>query len=782
MLTTACLRTALLSAVAVLALNAHQAGAESPATAAPTTTGALPDTPAQAKSDAAPAQDAPAGAVANAVTPTAPSNAPAAGTEAAAPSASEPTNSEPPKPDGASPAAATPPPASNANETTASPSAPAAQTTASEPAKPSDAAAAPAAAAGTASPNAAAPAPASPQTAEPATGAAPAQATTPSENAAAPAPTDPAQPATAAAPPAAPVADPVVVAVRAWLAVPGNVQAFAKDDAAAAVAFYEARNGAPLWIEGSSFNAKAKSAMDEVRKADDWGLSAAAFDLPSLTGSPAPEALAEAEGKLTLALLKYARFARGGRVNPTSLSRILDQVPPVRDPNVVLTELAASSTPDAFLRDQHPQHQGFKNLHKALLAARGPAKTEADVDPALKVVLPATKITLKRGVDAPQVALLRQRLKVPAEAGTAETLFDEKVELALKAFQVERGIKATGQLSGATRVSLNREVDSHKTPDPERSSLRLILNMERWRWMPEDLGKVNVQNNIPEYMTRVYKDGEVIFKERIVVGLPAWATPVFSAHMEFVGFNPSWGMPDGIKMRELQPRLRAAGGGDFFSQLFGGGGGAAASIRAHGLKVYRGGREISPEAVDWGNADLRQYSFIQPPGPKNPLGMVKFRYPNKHDVYMHDTIERNLFAQSNRALSHGCIRVQNPKEFAAIMLREGNGYDEKQVARAISGGGEIHLEHRIPVHMTYFTAVADEAGKVTAFTDIYGHDGKLSAALTGRTLRLDPVVEMSSNAAEEAPVSSSRQASRKKKKTYQAPDTLADAISGFWLN
>ncbi len=181
--------------------------------------------------------------------------------------------------------------------------------------------------------------------------------------------------------------------------------------------------------------------------------------------------------------------------------------------------------------------------------------------------------------------------------------------------------------------------------------------MERWRWMPENLGRVNVQNNIPEFMTRVYKGDEVIFKERIVVGLPAWATPVFSADMEFVGFNPSWGMPDGIKMRELQPRLKAIGGSDFFSQLFGGGGGGGAAIRAYGLNVYRGGRQIDPDSVDWSKEDVRNYSFVQPPGGKNPLGIVKFRFPNKHDVYMHDTIERDAV----RAGQPGAVARLHPR-------------------------------------------------------------------------------------------------------------------------
>jgi murein L,D-transpeptidase YcbB/YkuD len=578
--------------------------------------------------------------------------------------------------------------------------------------------------------------------------------------------------------PTPPPADPVVAAVRTWLGNSANTSKTNKDDAAAAVAFYGARSEKPLWVDSAGFTAGAKSAMDEVRKADDWGLSAAAFDLPALAGTPSTEALAEAEGKLTLALLKYVRFARGGRINPSSLSRILDVTPPIKDPNTVLTELVAASAPDAYLRDQHPKHPQFQLLHKALLKARGPAEPAVEIDPSLKVSLPATKLTLKVGVDHPNVALLRQRMKVPAEGGATETLFDEKLQLALKAYQVEKGLKATGELSKATRLALNKEVESHRGPDPDRDEQLIVLNMERWRWLPETLGRVYVWNNIPEYTTRVIKGDEVLFKERIIVGLPQWATPVFSETMKTIVFNPSWGMPDGIKTRELAPRLRAAGGGFFF---FGGGGGGNI-IRAYGLDVYRGGRKIDPDSVDWSNADVRSYSFIQPAGGKNPLGQVKFMFPNRHDVYMHDTIERSLFAQPNRALSHGCIRVQDPMKFARLMLAEGNGLDARGVEQAIAGGGEVKLKEPIPVHITYLTAVADADGRISTFGDLYGHDGRLSAALTGRAIRFDPGVAASDEVAtmEDAP-SDAKQGSKKKKK-YKAPDTLSDAISGFWMN
>jgi murein L,D-transpeptidase YcbB/YkuD len=590
-----------------------------------------------------------------------------------------------------------------------------------------------------------------------------------------------------AAAPVAPPVDPVIGAVRIWFAEGGHAGKSGKDDVAAAVAYYAARTGGPLWVDAAGFNARAKAAIAEVRKADDWGLEASAFDLPADPGAGASaDVQAAAEGRLTLELLRYARYARGGRVNPASLSRILDQTPPIKDPNVVLTDLAASQEPDAYLRGLHPKHPQFELLRKALLEARGPAKPETEIDPALKVRIPDGK-GIKPGVDHPTVALLRQRLKVPAEAGVKDTFFDDKLKVAVEAYQLEKGIKATGQISNATRAALNREVDALKAPDPGRKTQLIVLNMERWRWLPEDMGRVYVQNNIPEYVTRVFRGGEQIFKEKIIVGMPEWATPVFSANMQYISFNPSWGMPDGIKQRELAPRLRSAGGGFLF---FGGGGGNI--IRAYGLNVYRQGKQVDPDSVDWSNADLRNYSFVQPPGGKNPLGIVKFRFPNKYDVYMHDTIERDLFNQSTRALSHGCIRVQNPRQFAAVVLAEGNGLSAEQAASAMAGGGDITLKYQIPVHMTYFTAMADESGRVSTFPDLYGHDSKLSAALTGRALKTDPSFEPApptddiayAGDSEDAPPAAAAGAKQKKKKkqSYGGPDTLADAISGFWMN
>jgi murein L,D-transpeptidase YcbB/YkuD len=591
--------------------------------------------------------------------------------------------------------------------------------------------------------------------------------------------------ADAASEPVKTPADPVVQAVRDWLAGAADKVTAARADLDAAIAFYGARTEGPIWVDATGFSAKGKAAVAEVNKAADWGLAPDAFALPRFNvPAPSEAALAEAEARVSLELLKYARHARGGRITPNSVSKLLDVEPPVKDPNVVIVDLAKSASPDTYLKELHPQHEGFKRLHAALLKARGPAKSDVEeVDPALKVRLPERRGVLRLGSNDPEVALLRKRLTVPAASGVSENEFDEEVDIALKAFQVEKQISVDGILGNGTRRVLNGDVDELRGPDPSRMIQLIELNMERWRWLPEDLGEVHVWNNVPEYKTRVFKNGDVIFKEKIIVGKPSTATPVFSADMDFVGFNPTWGMPPGIKQRELAPRLRRAADNSGGFLFFSSGPSPSDVIRAYGLNVFQGGRQINPDSVDWSRANVQNYSFVQPPGPKNPLGKVKFIYRNKHDVYMHDTIEPGLFASSNRALSNGCIRVQNPMEFAAIMLREGNGLDESGVERAIRGGGEVRHTNRIPVHMVYFTAQADESGKVSTYSDVYGLDGRISSALLGRALpREADSIETASTDDVQERRRTSQSSSKAPASKYKAPQTLSDAITGFWLN
>lgn len=597
---------------------------------------------------------------------------------------------------------------------------------------------------------------------------------------------------------AVPAIPTVIDAVRTALADKTLTGSAHGDDIAALQKFYAGRQ-VPLWVVDGAFSDGAKSAISEMKKADDFGLEASAFVVPELASGAAVDAQGQTEAKIALSIMKYARFARGGRVEPVQMSSMLDVKLDIKDPNVVVAELAATATPDAVLRGLHPKHPEFEGLRQALLKARGPTAAAEPIDPALLIKLPAGK-TLKPGAQHEDAALLRQRLKVPANSEGNDRLFDEQLVLALKAFQESNGIKPTGQLTAKTRNALNAEAEP-KVADPKRDVDRILVNMERWRWLPEDLGALYVMNNVPEFMTKLVKGGTPIFEERIIVGLPTWPTPMLTDSMERLVFNPEWGVPDGIKVKELLPRLKRASSqysGGFFDQIFSGGSsGGARVLAAYGLKPSINGRPIDANAVDWNRVDIRRYSFVQPAGGQNPLGNVKFMFPNTHDVYMHDTSSRSLFAQSRRALSHGCIRVQNPRKLAEIILAEDKGWSPEKVASQYGGGtNDVVLDKPIPVYLVYFTARPGPDGKVTTYSDLYGHDSRLMSALSGKPVRYAPekpaddlisdgsdatvVYNDEPTAAPSKKNSNKKTASRKSQET--SGDLISNALSGLLTN
>ena len=547
--------------------------------------------------------------------------------------------------------------------------------------------------------------------------------------------------------------DPLVAQVRQQLAVSlrGNIAAA---DRAAVTAFYAERT-ALIWVTADGLTARARHAMAEIAKADEWGLVAAAFELPvPAAGDRSLAALAAAELKLTLAVLKYARHARGGRLEPSQVSRNFDQKPPLREPKLVLETVAATETPGDYLRELHPKHPQFELLRRALLKARagGPA-ADGPADKAQKVVRVPDGPTLKLGMEHPDVGLLRQRLKLPVPPG-AEYVYDWQVQEAVAAFQRKNGIQATGNLTGRTRTALNNV----EPPQPAAfgsEEQRLLVNLERWRWMPENLGEFYVWDNIPEYLTRVLKKEQVIHQAKIIVGKVETQTTIFSANMRYVIFGPEWGVPDSIKLKELLPYLRPS---YETSGFFGFGGGTVTDTRVlekHNLRVSLNGRLVDPRHVDWSQVDIKKFAFIQPAGPGNVLGAVKFRFPNKHDIYMHDTPQRELFEKTVRTFSHGCVRVQNPGRLAEVLLEEDKGWSAARVRELMAQGAqgvsyEATLTKQVPVHITYFTTVVGEDGKVQSFADVYGHDRRVAAALTGKPLPLEPPSVSASPSKEDA--------------------------------
>lgn len=457
------------------------------------------------------------------------------------------------------------------------------------------------------------------------------------------------QPAAAAA---EPVVDPLQTEILRQIA---EAKGLSKADRAALATFYEGRGGDLLWLSGTNFTARGTAAITEIRQADDWGLEASAFDLPSAPASSTPADVAAAELALSLAALKYANHARGGRMDPKNLSNYIDRDPQLLPASDVLAGLAASDAANTYLRKLHPQHPQFEKLRQAYLALR-------------KGVTPAAQ---PEEDSAPQNTKSKDKAK------------------------------------------------AKRTPE-QLTERKLLVNMEQWRWMPEDLGPYHVWANIPEFMIRVRDNGSDIFTERMIVGKADTQTPIFSDQMSFLVFHPFWGVPDSIKMKEILPGLARGNPG---------------VLAKNNLRIQYRGRDIDPGNVDWSSTDIRNFHVYQPPGGGNVLGEVKFMFPNKHQVYMHDTPTKHLFNSSQRTFSHGCMRVRNPLRFAEVLLARDKGWNGARIASLIKSGPQdnnVKLDSRIPVHMTYFTAWVNEDGKVATFADIYGHEPRIQMGIEGK--------------------------------------------------
>jgi murein L,D-transpeptidase YcbB/YkuD len=428
-------------------------------------------------------------------------------------------------------------------------------------------------------------------------------------------------------PPSAEAPSALAGAIRARVAEAGS-GARAAEERAALSAFYEAQAFAPQWVGPAGLTAKGDQIVKALSEAGDWGLTAGDLAVPEAKSLGSAGDQAAAEIALSRAALRYARQARGGRIDPLQLSNALDRKPPQMEPRAVLDGLAKSEAADTYLRGLHPQHVQFHMLREAWLAARG-----------------------------------------------------------------------------ANNAALAR---------------KLMINMEQWRWMPDDLGSFHVISNVPEFMLRVVKDGKIVHAERMIAGLVDKQTPVFSAEMTAVTFHPQWGVPNSIKVKEILPGLLRG----------------KSVMSRNNLKIAMNGREVDPSQVDWTKADIRAYHVYQPGGGQNVLGLVKFSFPNKHDVYMHDTPTKNLFNAASRTFSHGCVRVRDPLKFASVLLEQDKGWNMSRVAAlAGPGGGQnnaVNLSRKIPVHVTYFTAVVDDAGKLHTYADPYGHEHRIQMGLDGK--------------------------------------------------
>ena len=496
----------------------------------------------------------------------------------------------------------------------------------------------------------------------------------------------------------------------------------------ALVEYYAVPEQRLLWVDETGINGRGKAVMEEIAQADDWGLRASDYKLPGVDDAKAGDvkSLAAAEIRISYAVADYARDARGGRITPQNLSRNLDPNLVLPNPLEVIETIAIRSDPASYLRSFQPDQPQFEALRKKLIELRG-GKTE----PAEKkeiVQIPEGPV-LRRGVEHEQVTLLRKRLDIPVNDGSdiqvSETMFDEDVDQAVRQYQRAHGVAPDGLVGPGTRRMLNQPERAEASNNPTKIR-SVLINMERWRWLPHDLGEFYVTVNIPEFMLRVVDEEKTIHTARVVVGKTNTQTPIFSGDMQTVVFNPYWNVPNSIKTDEIRPYVRQESG-----WFFGGGGWNTSVLQRHNLRIKYNGREVDPSQLDWNRIDVRALHMYQPPGPDNVLGYVKFMFPNKHDVYMHDTPQKFLFAKAVRAESHGCMRIQNPDQLAAVLLGRDQGWNSARVHSSIQSAYDQHigLKQKIPVHVTYFTLKVNEDGSTTSFGDLYGHDARMAAAL-----------------------------------------------------
>jgi murein L,D-transpeptidase YcbB/YkuD len=491
---------------------------------------------------------------------------------------------------------------------------------------------------------------------------------------------------------------------------------FEAGDRDAVAAFYTERDCRPIWVDEKGPTRTASLAIAEMRRADEWGMKSSGFSLTALDqlktdAEWSNDETANAELEITAAMLRYAHQAQGGRIpNPeTQLSSYLDRQPALSSASDILLEISQASDPGAVLRAYQPSADQFLKL-KALLATL----RNKGAEPAQDIQIARRGPMLQRGTESPEVAILKKRFGLSSDP-SQETLFDTALVAAVKKFQASADLRADGFVGPATRAALAGDAPSKNTD----KIAAVVANMEEWRWMPRSLGATYVLVNVPAFSITLMQDGKPIFDDRVVVGTAEMQTPIFSKDMKTIVLRPEWNLPDSIKLTALM---------------------SGRSIERQGYVVMRNGHTVDSTRVNWSKANLKEYTFYQPSGDDNALGLVKFLFPNKHSVYLHDTPSRYLFDERVRLFSHGCMRVRNPQQFAQDIFNIDRGPDALDVKKLVRKGPKdnaVTLDTPIPVHVGYFTVWVGEDGQPQYFKDYYGHQKRITLALAGKWNEID---------------------------------------------
>ena len=492
---------------------------------------------------------------------------------------------------------------------------------------------------------------------------------------------------------------------------------------------YHDRDNRPIWLSAGRPGGKARDLIRAICRSGDEGLRPADYDLTGLRSSLRkvkdtkdrdPRELASLDLRFTALLLGFGGDVLSGRLDP----RTVDDgwFLAARRSSIDSTLRAAlrdDASPDV-LASLRPKQREYRDLVDALddyrkILAKG----------GWGAVAPGR--ALKRGDTGERVAALRKRLHATGDLGTGKDsdAFDHDVAEAVARFRVRHGLSADSVADAATIGAMNVPVETR---------IRQIeLNLDRYRWLPAELTDRYVLVNIPDFHLYAYDDGKLRFEQRVIVGDQYQnATPVFADSMTYLVFRPEWNVPPSILAREILPRLQDNDDYD---------------LAAQGLEVVDSNGKVvkDPSEIDWDDEDTTDlhYRIRQKPGPTNALGRVKFMFPNRFNIYLHDTPSRKLFERSQRTLSHGCVRVENPVQLANFALDGQDGWNDGKIEAAMDdtagkGNRMVSLAEPLPVYLLYLTAYVRD-GRVQFRNDPYGKDRRGLSRLGAPAVEDPPV-------------------------------------------
>ncbi|RVT84417.1 murein L,D-transpeptidase [Rhodobacteraceae bacterium CCMM004] len=471
--------------------------------------------------------------------------------------------------------------------------------------------------------------------------------------------------------------------------------------------FYREQGYAPIWVADEADDRARRAAfLSVVAKAPMHGLPAGRYDAATikrlLASARSERDRGRIEVELSRLLLRFARDLETGILTPARVVPDIKRTVPLRDGVEVLTEFAGTR-PHEFLRSLTPGSAEYTRLAREKLALE-----RAIAQGGWGVRLPEGRI--EPGQSGPRVVALRDRLTAMGYLRLSATqVYDDAMRRAVEAFQSDHGLTPDGVVGGATLIELNR--------GPDHRLGQVLVAMERERWLNRDLGERHIWVNLTDFKARIVDRGEVTFETRSVIGKDEAGreTPEFSDEMDHMVINPSWYVPRSIVVNEYLPVLRRNPGALSYMQITDSRGRTVG--RSRGFSQY--------------TARTFPYAMRQPPGPRNALGTVKFMFPNKYNIYLHDTPAKNLFSREVRAFSHGCVRLNDPHDFAYTLLAAQEADPEGFFQRILRSGREtrVNMETPLPVHLVYRTAYTKPEGGMQYRRDVYARDSRILAAL-----------------------------------------------------